>query len=131
MNKDCIFCKIVAKEIPADIVYEDEQFLAFLDINPVRKGHLMIVPKSHFTWIQDLPENLNGRIFSLMREFIPKLINSTRTDYVHIVIEGAEVPHVHLHMIPSLVPEPNAKWNHVTYAEGERAEYAAKIKNAL
>ena len=126
---DCIFCKIIAKEIPADIVYEDEHFLAFLDINPVQKGHLLIVPKQHITWIQDMPDDLITRNSLLMKKLIQHLIAKLSCDYVHVVIEGIEVAHVHTHLIPSLTPVHNAKWNHVKYDLGEQSQYAELLKS--
>ena len=54
---DCVFCKIIKKEIPASVVYEDEKTLAFLDINPYAKGHLLVIPKKHSKWLWDMPEN--------------------------------------------------------------------------
>ena len=128
---ECIFCKITAKEIPADIVYEDEDFLGFLDINPVQKGHILLVPKQHYHWIQDLPDDLTQKSSLLTKRAIKNLIASIGCDYVHVIIEGVEVPHVHIHLIPSLTPVSNAVWKHVPYEPGEAKAYQEKIKSAF
>jgi diadenosine tetraphosphate (Ap4A) HIT family hydrolase len=58
--KDCIFCKIISGEIPSHKVYEDENFLAFLDIHPQSPGHIQVIPKKHFRWVWDLPSRCRG-----------------------------------------------------------------------
>ena len=58
-NNDCVFCKIVNKEIHANIVYEDDNFLAFLDIHPQSPGHTLVIPKKHYRWVWDVPIDMN------------------------------------------------------------------------
>ena len=97
--KDCVFCKIVAKEIPAHIVYEDEEFLAFLDIRPQSPGHTLIIPKKHYRWVWDVP-NLSAYF-----EIVGKIARAQRSAFAqeHILskIIGEEVPHAHVWVFPS------------------------------
>lgn len=131
MNEKTIFQKIINREIPADIVYEDEHFLAFLDINPVTKGHILLVPKEHFVWMQDVPDALLGEIFVRSKKIMSALKESLKCNFVHVIVEGVEVPHFHIHLIPSMTNVKNAQWNHTSYEEGEQAEYSEKIRNSI
>ena len=67
--ENCIFCKIVKGEIPADKIYEDKDFLAFLDIRPVSHGHILIIPKEHIIWMQDVSDEMISKIFAYRIEF--------------------------------------------------------------
>jgi histidine triad (HIT) family protein len=97
---DCIFCKIVAKEIPAEITYEDENFLAFLDIHPKGPQHTLLIPKAHHQWFQDLPDPLYSNMFQAVKKLASTLKEKTGTDYIKLGIVGTDVAHVHVHLIP-------------------------------
>lgn len=131
MQNDTIFGKIIRGEIPATKVYEDDQFLAFLDINPVTKGHTLLMPKEHFVWVQDVPDELLGSIFIKAKSLIESLKKATSCDLVEVVIQGKDVPHFHIHLIPGFINHQNAVWEHVSYSEGEKEFLAEKIKSAL
>jgi len=79
---DTIFGKIIRKEIPATIIYEDEQFLAFLDINPVAKGHILLIPKDQYAWMQDAPDELIAAIFIKAKELMVVLKKALHADYI-------------------------------------------------
>ena len=103
MNMDCIFCKIITKEIPAKILYEDDDSISFLDAFPVAKGHTLVIPKKHFAKIQDMPPDLNQKLFDSVHKMINKVdaIEGSTLVAVHNGKEsGQEVPHVHVHLIP-------------------------------
>ncbi len=117
---DTIFGKIIRKEIPATIIYEDEQFLAFLDINPVAKGHILLIPKDQYAWMQDAPDELIAAIFIKAKELMVVLKKALHADYIKLSIVGNEVPHFHIHLIP-----------HIVYEEGEMNTIAEKIISAL
>ena len=70
MKEDCIFCKIAAGEIPSATIYEDEDFRVYLDIAPASKGHMLIVPKEHYTDIMDMPEELTAKAFVLAKKWL-------------------------------------------------------------
>ena len=105
MDSNCIFCKILNKEIPSKAVYEDEDFLAFLDIAPATKGHVLIVPKEHAATLSDLSDDKASKILLLAKKIVEamKKVHGF-TDY-NIVqnngeIAGQTVHHYHLHIIP-------------------------------
>ena len=95
-NEDCIFCKIVAKEIPAHIVYEDSDFLAFLDIRPMSPGHTLIIPKDHYRWVWDLPAESAGKYFQVAQKVALSLKKAFGVDCIMSKIVGEEVPHAHI-----------------------------------
>ena len=70
---DCIFCKIISKEVPAKILYEDDYTISFLDAFPVARGHTLVIPKKHFSKIQDLPSDLNQKLFDSVHKMIKKV----------------------------------------------------------
>lgn len=130
--ENCIFCKIITKEIPADIVYEDEKFLVFLDINPVTKGHTLIIPKAHYRWIEDTPDETLHTIFSLAKKVIIAMKKEFSCNFTQLIVEGNEVPHFHVSVIPGFAGKPHAVWNHEEYVSNdEKDAYREKIKNAL
>ena len=100
---DCIFCKIISKEISAKILYEDEDTISFLDAFPVAKGHTLVIPKEHHTKIQDLSSNENQKLFDTVHKMIEKVDSLQGSTLVAIhngKESGQEVPHVHVHLIP-------------------------------
>ena len=103
MNMDCIFCKIIAKEIPVKILYEDDYSIAFLDAFPVAKGHTLVIPKEHHAKIQDLPTEINQKLFETVHKMINKVDSLQGSTLVAIhngKESGQEIPHVHVHLIP-------------------------------
>ena len=108
MSMDCIFCKIISKEIPAKILYEDDDSISFLDAFPVAKGHTLVIPKKHFAKIQDMPSDLNQKLFDSVHKMINKvdaLEGSTLVAVHNGKASGQEVPHVHVHLIPRSVTD--------------------------
>jgi histidine triad (HIT) family protein len=98
---NCIFCKIVRGEIPAHKVYEDENFLAFLDIRPETPGHTQVIPKKHYRWVWDLPENLIGEYFKVVQKIALAQGKAFDTDFILSKIVGDEVPHAHIWVFPN------------------------------
>ena len=109
---DCIFCKIVRKEIPAHIVYENNDFLAFLDIHPQSPGHTQVIPKKHYRWVWDLPskdsrsefsegEPTIGEYFEVVRKIALAQQKAFDTDFILSKIIGDEVPHAHIWVFPN------------------------------
>lgn len=129
-----IFEKIIDGEIPATKVYEDDTFLAFLDIHPVTKGHTLLIPKLKYTWIHETPDHLVGQIFIQAKQLINALRAGIPCDYVQLGVVGNEVPHFHIHLIPRHAQEevhlsnrPETPYE----TPQEMAEYAEKIKAHL
>jgi len=97
---DCIFCKIVARELPAHVVYEDDQVLGFLDIKPVRPGHTLIVPKQHYAYFEEMPAELMARISNVAQLLARHMHAIYKPLRVGIVVSGTDVPHMHAHVCP-------------------------------
>ena len=128
---NCIFCKIAHHETPANIVYEDENFLAFLDINPVRKGHLLLIPKDHYPWMQDLPDALLSESFILVKKLMVALKQALSADYIQVSVVGKDVPHFHIHLMPRNFDDGLHGWPTRTYEGTEMETITEKIKSAL
>ena len=100
---DCIFCKIIAGDIPAKILKETEHSVSFLDAFPVAKGHALVIPKNHREKLQDLNEVENKDLFSLVHQMTSKIDSITGATLLAIhngKEAGQEVPHLHVHLIP-------------------------------
>ncbi len=120
--------KIINREIPAEIVYEDDDVIAFLDINPVRKGHLLLVPKEESRRLHDVEPALAAMLMITTQELMLHLKEKLGCDYVQVMIEGIEVPHTHIHLIPRRIEEDLGKWEHEPYADGEMENYADRLR---
>lgn len=131
MEHNCIFCKIIKKEIPCAKVYENENFFAFLDIQPVSNGHLLIVPKKHIVWIQDADDETISEIFKLSKKLILAVKNGLKCDYIQLSIAGTDVPHFHIHLIPRYLDDGLPKFATKKYQDGESNEVTKKIIRAL
>lgn len=95
---DCIFCKIVAGEIPSYKIYEDEKYLAFLDISQVTNGHMLLIPKKHYRYVWDIEDG--GEFFELAQRIAKNIQKISMADSVMSLTIGEMVPHAHLHLVP-------------------------------
>lgn len=96
---DCIFCKIVKGEIPCYKVYEDANFLGFLDINPHSLGHVLLIPKNHYRWVYDVPNF--SEYWQVAHKIALNIKNSSlKPEYISFLTIGNEIPHAHIHIIP-------------------------------
>jgi len=105
MTEDCIFCQIVDGEIPARVVYEDDDVLAFLDANPMAPGHTLVVPKHHHETLGDLPDDEGSAVFAALHRLAPLVEDAVDADASTVAFNngeaaGQEIPHVHGHVIP-------------------------------
>lgn len=130
-NSNCLFCKIIAGEIPSHKIYEDEDFFAFLDINPINIGHTLLIPKEHYDNIFTMPEGLYEKIWSKAKELAPAIQKAADSKRVGIIIEGFAVPHVHIHLVPINVGNELDPHNQKPAKPEELAAMAEKIKRAL
>ena len=127
---ECIFCKIVAKKIPAEIVYEDNNFLAFLDINPRSPGHCQVIPKQHFRWVWDLPAGRQacpnaGEYFVVAQKVAHAIQKSFNQPAVWSRITGEEIEHAHVWLFP------DPREGKTSDGKSDFAGNAEKIKKAL
>lgn len=101
----CIFCSIAKKEIPSHTIYEDDQVLAFLDINPTAVGHTLVIPKEHCDSFLDCPPALRDHVFEVAQTLAKKLEEALGCDGIHLLSNmheaaGQSVHHFHVHLIP-------------------------------
>ncbi len=96
---DCIFCKIAKGEIPCDKIYEDSKFIAFLDINPLSRGHTILIPKKHCRWVNDY--ELYSEYWEIARKISNKLKKILNPEVVGYIVYGRGVAHAHIHIIPT------------------------------
>ena len=95
---DCIFCKIARGEIPSTKVYEDEDFIAFMDIRPEAPGHVQVIPKKHYRWVWDVPNV--GAYFEVAKKVALAQRKAFDTEFILSRIVGDEVPHAHIWVFP-------------------------------
>ena len=132
MNETCIFCKISTKVIPSSVVYEDDKFFGFLDIQPVAKGHTLLIPKSHHAWMHETPDDLLAEIFILTKKMMNTLRKGLGCDYVQVSVVGKDVPHFHIHLIPRSFNHGLPQFPTLQYeSEDEQKETTERIKSAL
>ena len=98
-DDSCIFCKIVKGEIPSYKVCEDENFLAFLDINPQSPGHTQVITKKHYRWVWDVPNA--GKYFEVVKKIAKAQQKAFGTDFILSKIIGDEVTHAHIWVFPN------------------------------
>lgn len=133
---DCIFCKIVRKEIPAAIVHENHLTMAFLDIKGINPGHVLVIPKDHFDDFASTPVERLGDIAAVAQKVAKAAMRALGAPAFNIgVNNGAEagqvVGHMHLHVMPRFKGDGHEHWHGKPYPEGEMAEVARKIEAAL
>jgi histidine triad (HIT) family protein len=97
---DCLFCRIANKDIPCHLVYEDDLALAFLDIHPIRDGHVLVIPKSHHPYFDDLPPLLSHHIMDVSQCIAKALKKETGVSRVALTFTGYHVAHAHAHLVP-------------------------------
>ena len=97
---DCLFCKIINGMLPAHKIWQDEHFLAILDINPNTPGHTLLLPQIHEPYVFDLEENVYANLFMVAKQLSKPLLEVTKAKRIGVVIQGFTVPHVHVHLIP-------------------------------
>ncbi|MFO7871286.1 MAG: HIT family protein [Kiritimatiellia bacterium] len=138
MNKDCIFCKIVQGAVPASKVYEDENTVAFMDVQPVVKGHVLVVPREHCDPITETPPEVLSKLIAVVRKVARSLTEGLGADGINVSqangkVAGQVVPHIHFHVIPRFSNDGHSwNWDPKEYDSTEEMDsYADKIRKAL
>lgn len=125
---DCIFCKIIAGEIPSYTIYEDEEFKVFLDVNPASKGHALIVPKVHFADLYEIDEEVAARAMKLAKKLAVKMTDVLGCEGFNILqnnneAAGQTVFHFHIHLIPRYKNQKENEtmlvWGHESFSPEE------------
>lgn len=133
----CLFCKIIAGEIPAQKVCEDDTVLAFLDIHPVNIGHTLVIPKTHHTNLYDTPDETLARMMTIVKKLSIAIKSAMDADGINIEmnndpVAGQIIFHSHMHIVPRLEGDGFKHWRGARdYTEGEDIEVAQKIKVRL
>ncbi len=136
-DPDCIFCKIVAGEIPSARVYEDERVLAFLDISPLQPGHTLVIPKDHHAQLADMPADTMADLGRVLPRIAKGVAEASGVDAYNILqsngkVAGQEVFHVHFHVVPRRPgDELGFRWKHGAYDEGDMDAWRERIANAI
>ena|ERR1051326_8353232 len=134
---DCVFCKILKGEIPAQKVYEDARTVAILDINPVASGHTLVMPRDHFEMWTDLPADLASALAVSAQAVARGVVKATGAQGFNLLMNnhrcsGQAIPHAHYHVIPRKTDDGVAyKWPARPYPAGEIEKAADAIRKAL
>ena len=136
-----IFCQIIRKQTPANIVYEDSQVVAFLSDHPVNAGHTLVVPKEHYENIYEIPEEEAAYLFKIVKKIAQAVKDATNVEGIRIVQNNGEaagqvVFHLHVHIIPlgphNQFSQDNAYRNPTHYRDADKLEKdAEKIKQHI
>ena len=135
-DENCIFCKIIAGEIPSNTIYEDEEFKVVLDVSPASKGHALILPKNHYANLYEIDENVAADAMKLAKKLATHMTEVLKCDGFNLVqnnneVAGQTVFHFHMHLIPRYL---NAKdndiltWSHETFSQDEMKEICESLK---
>ncbi|MBN1942980.1 MAG: HIT domain-containing protein [Phycisphaerae bacterium] len=136
-DTDCIFCKIIAGEIPCAKLLEEEHALAFLDIGPVARGHALLIPKGHYQTLDEMPPEAAAAMFRRLPELVRAVQAVTECEGINVLqnngrIAGQVVPHVHVHVIPrEKAGRFSFNWPAGQYEEGQIDALAKAIRRRL
>jgi histidine triad (HIT) family protein len=135
-EKECIFCKIAKKEVSAEVVYEDTDTIAFLDINPNNHGHTLVIPKDHFENIYTLPQEILCRLMITVQKLSIAIKVAVEADGVNVSMNNEkaafqEVFHAHFHVIPRHDNDGFTPFPHKAYIGNEMQEVGKKVRKEL
>jgi histidine triad (HIT) family protein len=135
-DPDCVFCSIAAGDLAADVVLDDEHVLAFLDRRPVFKGHVLLVPREHIVTLPDLPAALRDPFLAAGQRLATAVVEGLGAQGSFVAMNNVvsqSVAHLHLHVVPRTKGDGlrGFFWPRTSYADGEAAEYAARLRDAL
>ena len=134
-DSNCIFCKIVAGEIPSRTIYEDEEFKVFLDASPASKGHALLVPKEHYTNLYTIDEDVVARAMKLAKKVAAHMTEKLGCEGLNLLqnnneVAGQTVFHFHMHLIPRYDDVKNKNilnWSNETFSVEEMDEICNKL----
>lgn len=136
-DPDCIFCKILADEIPSNRVHEDEHTIAFMDLFPLAPGHTLLIPRDHHEFLTDMPDETMAAVGRVLPRLARAVMKATGAEGFNVYqtngeCAGQQVPHVHYHVIPRAADDGiGYRWKPGSYAEGEMADWQGRIKGAI
>ena len=134
--ENCIFCQIVSRKAPANIVYEDDRYIAFLDIFPFSRGHTLVCPKEHGETIWDMKESDISDLFQVASNVSKAVVNAVQADGFRFVQNNGEaatqvVAHVHVHVIPVKMEDKGRFSDRRRFTSAEMDETAKLIRSAV
>lgn len=135
-DENCIFCKIIAGEIPSNTIYEDDDFKVILDVSPASKGHALILPKNHVADIFTIDEDVAAKAMKLAKKLATHMKEVLHCDGFNILqnngeVAGQTVFHFHMHLIPRYKNAKNddmIMWNHLEFTPEELTEIRNELK---
>jgi len=135
-SRECVFCKIVEKRLRSNIVYEDENHVAFLDIAPFSEGHLLVCPKKHGETIWEMSESEIGELFMLASRMSRAVVSAVDADGFRLVQNNGEaanqvVAHVHVHVIPVRLEDKGRFMGRRSFSPEEMAGIADRIREKI
>ncbi|SEB48136.1 histidine triad (HIT) family protein [Nocardioides exalbidus] len=133
---DCVFCRIVAGDLPGHVVLETDDFMAFLDTRPVFKGHVLLVPRVHVETLPELPEELGAGFVRASQRLATAVMEGLGAQGSFVAINNTvsqSVPHLHLHVVPRTKGDGlrGFFWPRTKYADGEAEDHAERLRAAL
>jgi histidine triad (HIT) family protein len=136
MPADCVFCSIVAGDVPADLVLDEPDFVAFLDARPVFKGHTLMVTREHVATLPDLPAALRDGFLETAQRLARAVVDGLGAQGSFMAVNNVvsqSVAHLHLHVVPRTRGDGlrGFFWPRTKYADGEAATYAGRLRAAL
>ncbi len=131
-DDNCIFCKIIKGEIPSSKILEDNEFLAFMDIKPINKGHVLVIPKTHCRNLLDFPKSEETDLMEFVKKAALAVMKATGADGFNLGMNNGEaagqvVEHAHFHIIPRFKDDKLGSWPHKEYSKGEMEALQKKI----
>jgi histidine triad (HIT) family protein len=133
-DESCIFCKIVYKQAPSSIIYEDEAVMVFLDIRPLNMGHTLVIPKDHYVDIFDIPQTLLSQVHKIAQQVSSPIKKATAADGISIIQQngkaaGQDIFHIHVHVVPRFEEQKLPPFHELKEVERTKIdEMAKKIK---
>lgn len=130
---DCIFCKIIAGDLPSHKVYEDDHVIAILDINPASHGHTLVLPKKHTANFEDTDEETLAKLMAVVKKVGLSIKENLPAESYNVCenndpVAGQMIPHIHFHVVPRHQGDGIQMWAQSPYPEGKDVEVLNKIK---
>jgi len=135
--RSCIFCRIVQKQVPSSLVFEDETVMAFLDIRPLNEGHTLVIPKAHYESIFDIPKELIAYLHGITKRIAIAVEKVTKADGISIIQQngkaaGQDIFHLHVHVIPRYEDQKLPSFSEISEVDRKKlSQTAEKIRKYL
>jgi len=135
-DEECVFCKIIKGDIPSSKVYEDEDFIAFLDIAPANKGHTLVIPKEHSPTLLETPDEVLQKMIPVVKKVGEAVKKGVQADGVSFLVRNGKaadqvVFHLHCNIVPRFEEDGLQDWHGGKYDDGEVDFVMKKIKENL